>query len=454
MPRALPNAPIPSFARAGVVAALMSAAASAAGQDLRLDVSSRLRYTDDAEGSDWDATFFSSLAVRDIIRDHLDFKLSGYGLFDLDGDDAFDNALEKTPVRISEAYVDLRNLGAIERARLGRQYLFEVDNLRFDGGTIHARLTEALTAFVFGGRPIAYYESASGDYYAGAGVIYEPTHRTRHQLDAYIAKENEATLTATAWRWNQLWTGNLRTRTRLRFLDSEVRDARIWISKRFEALGLGLDANLYYQPRTRGEGEEVAARTLSSLGAILGPRAAQYRIEANLSKTFGEHWLAQLGGAIRRKAGEGEPNTFNSVESDSGHFSITRFNAFVEGLDLTAGAESIHNELDEFWAVTGSASYSPNRAWRFTAGVTVSEYRFDPIDFATTLNGQPDLDILLEELQSVYYYARARWRPRPTYALFGEVGVDDSDEIDGSGLSVRFGFNYHFRRNLGEEGGA
>ncbi|GEM_PF-4577919 len=436
-----------------VGAASLGAPRIGRAQELDLRLQSRLRWDRDAEGSDWDATYYTSLRIADIVQNRLDFKLSGWGLWDIDADDAFDEALDQRRVRISEAYFDLRNLGRLSTLRLGRQWLYEVDNLHFDGATVWVDRERPLSFFVFGGRPVSYYASTRRAWLIGGGLVWRPTWRTQHQFDVYALQDDSEVLTASAWRWNQTWGRQLRTTTRLRFIEGDIRDFRAHLTRFIERWGLGLDLDLYVQPRERATGDEARARALAEFGRILGPRAPTVRLAANVSKYFGEAWLAQLGGSVRRRLGhEGNAeDTFNSVESNHAYLHLTRFNAFVRNLDLTAGVESFNNELDRLLTLTGQASYRPHPRWTFSIGASFSHFDFDPIDFSTRLNGQDDVDLLLEELRSYVYFAEVRWRPADHYEWRADLAWEDTDAFSGNGWTARLAFTYHFHRSLAKK---
>lgn len=421
---------------------------SAQGQELSLDVSTRVKYDDDGEGSDWDSTIYSNLTITDLIKNRLDLKISGWGLWDMDANDAFDNALEGKNIRISEAYVDLRNLGVLSRLRLGRQYLRDTDWMRLDGASAMFREGKEISFFAFAGREVSYYQSARDDWAGGGGVIWKPSWKTKHQLDAYAAHENDDYFFAYAWRWNQYWGKQLRTTSRLRFLDSEMRDYRAHLTKYFESVGIGMDLDYYFQPERRGYDDEARTRSFSALGRVLGPRAANHRFSASVNKFFGEKWMVELGGSVRRRLEEEERPDYNSFDSESAHLSVTRFNNFIENLDLTLSGEYINNEQDRLWTVTGQASYRIGKKWDFGLGVSYSRYRFDPMDFNTEHFDQDDVDLFIEDLRMPVYFAEARWKPSKKFDVRGEISYQDMDELYGNGFGARLTLNYHLRKSL------
>ena len=420
----------------------------AAAQELELDWTSRLRYDRDAEGSDYDATFFTNITIRDLIKDVLDFKLSGWGRWDIGRHDAFDRALDRKRVRLSEAYFDLRNLGPVSRLRIGRQYLYEVDSLHFDGATLKLLEERPLSFFFFGGRPVSYYESAGGDWLAGGGALWRPSWRTRHQFDLYLLREAGEFFALSGWRWNQVWGEGWRTNSRLRFIGADVRDFRLFATKYFERLSLGLDVDYYLQPRARDFEDELRTRGLSTFGRLFGSRVRNHRLGINLSKSLGLDWMVQFGASARDRIGSDDEDSFTAIASNHAYISVSRFNAWISDLDLTFAFNRIDNENDNLYSFTGEANYRPNDRWAFSLGSSYSRYKIDPIDFPTGLNGQDDLELFLKDIRTLSYFFEVRWRPSKRYDLRAEVAWEDTDVFDRHGLTLRLTVNYHLRRSL------
>ena len=417
---------------------------------IHMDVRARMRYDRDAQGGDWDSTLYTNLLARDVVPGRLDVKVSGWGIWDMDSDDSFDEALDNRTGRLSEAYADVHGLGPIAHARLGRQYLYDVDNLHVDGVRLESRAYQDVKLFVFGGRPISYYDEAgSGAYVGGGGAVWKPSWRTRHQVDSYYLREQHASVTASAWRWNQYWFQQARTQTRLRFLDSEIRDFRVLLTKFFEPWKLGFDLEYYLQPHERGDGEESYTWTLSSFGRLLGARSAHYRLRANINKYWGENWLTQVGGSVQRRRHDSHGERYNGLESNAAHFAVTRLNTFAEGLDATLAGETLDNEQDTLHAITGDVSYRASPEWRFSLGSSLARYNLDPIDFPLDLGGPASGINVRSDVDSLRYFGRARWRPaHRRWNLSALVAFEDADGLGRNALTASLGINYRLQATV------
>ncbi len=423
-----------------------------AAQELSADLSARFRYDGNTMGDEADLLFYANVSITDLIKDHLDLKISGWGYWNLNSPGGFDQGIEGGPVRISEAYADLRNLGCLTRLRIGRQYLYDVDYLHFDGATLRFDEGKPFSYFLFGGREANFYQTSKDDWVGGGGVVWKPTWRTQHQFDAYALNEGGDTFFAQAWRWNQYWGNYWRTTSRLRFLEGEIRDWRFHLSKFFQKIGVGLDVDYYLQPFNRGQGSQLNSQSLSAYGLILGESKPYQRLSVELNKLFAEKWMLQLGGTIRRQFDTADNQGYNSYSSNSAHLSLTRFNAFVKNLDLTLAGELIDNQRDRMETITGSATYHPTRTWTFSTGASYSHFLFDPFDFNTKLNGQADdLDLLLNDLKIPSYFFEVQWKPNRTFDVRGMVNWEMTQDLPGSGLTVRLGINYHLRRSLARD---
>jgi len=415
---------------------------------IQINMDTRLRSDHSLQARDRDGQGYGSILVTNLLKQRLDMKLSGWGTLDLDSDDAYDHALDGRQLRISEAWFDLHDLGGLPRLRVGRQYFYDVDNQHFDGMRWTFLEKMPFEAFIFGGRPVSYYSSAGDDWLVGGGVVFKPGWRSRHQIDTYHLDEGGEEFWLSAWRWSQVWGRSWHTYCALRGIDDEVRDLQIHASRYFEQFGLGLNAGYYYQPHHRGEGGELRTRHLSSLGHVLGSRQPYHQFSLNLNKYLGKNWLVQLGGLVRDPRDRGR-NSFNSIGSESGHVSATRFNSIIENLDVTAGFQVTKTGQERFRNWVGVVSYRPDPAWDLNMGVTMSRYRFDPVDYPTGLNGQDDdYGPLLDTLTGRDYFFEFRWRPSENHEYRAEVNLNDSDLWGRERVGFEVGCHYHLRRNL------
>jgi hypothetical protein len=259
------------------------------------DFDSRVRHDHNPDDRDLDGQSYTSILVTNLFKQRLDMKFSGWGNMDLDSDDAYDDALEGKQLRFSEAWFDLHDFGPLSQLRIGRQYFYDVDNLHFDGARWTFMRKKPIEAFVFGGRPVSYYNSAEDDWLGGGGIVFEPGWRSRHQIDAYHLEEGDEGFLLSAWRWNQAWGRSWHTYTTLRGIDDEVRDLRTHASTYIEKLKLGLNAGYYYQPHRRAEGNKLRTRQLSSLGNVLGLRQPFHQFNLNINKYIGDQTASFKG---------------------------------------------------------------------------------------------------------------------------------------------------------------
>lgn len=445
------RAGIAGAAVAIAIGAVCALAGPARAQHLDAEINQRFRYDSDPEGSDFDSLTYSRINLTDLIKDRLDMRVSGWGIWDLNHNDSHDDALDQKTIRLSEFNFDIKKLGWADRVRIGRQRLYELDYARFDGATAYFHEGKPVSAFLFGGRLADWYQSAQDDFLIGGGVIWKPSWRARHQFDAYFTSQDDGTAVAAGWRWSQQWGAGIHTFSRLRTIDAQIRDWRLRASRGFESLGLHASLDYYVQPQERGDGDEAAIRYLSSYGLILGPRYPNHRIALDLTKTLGANWFASAGGSIRRRFGGGSEKDFNTLNSEQVYLNLTKTHLFFACVDGTIGVEAIHTENDDFGSLVGSVTWRPAKAWELSSGLSYSRYRFDPIDFQTHLNGQDDVDLLLTELKIPTWFIDARWRPadKPYDFRAGLIWQDADHEI-GTGFGATIGVTYRIQRDFGK----
>jgi hypothetical protein len=140
---------------------------------------SRSRWSE--EDSDWDLYNFFSLTMKDTkknpkVKLHFDIL----GLWDLDGKpkagvsddfrDIYDTYDASFHGRAYSAYADIFKLYPETQVRIGRQSLYQNENLTFDGGFVEHKLAGKLDARLFYGVPVNDFDAHKGnDFVYGAG---------------------------------------------------------------------------------------------------------------------------------------------------------------------------------------------------------------------------------------------------------------------------------------------
>lgn len=129
--------------------------------------------------------------------------LQGGGIFDLDGGDtgspfydAYNTFSSAAVARLYYAYMDVHDWGVADQLRFGRQHLYELESLYFDGASIETQAYYGLTVSAFGGIPVHQFENQmgldAGDWLAGGALQWSPISKIQFRFDAVHLKDDAA----------------------------------------------------------------------------------------------------------------------------------------------------------------------------------------------------------------------------------------------------------------------
>ncbi|GIK13854.1 MAG: hypothetical protein UZ01_00234 [Candidatus Brocadia sinica] len=146
-----------------------------------------------AEGGEEDHDTYDYLrfTTRPFFRDKVTISGSGRFTADLDGResksgafrDILDSYDHQYNGRLYYLYADIKN-PVIDKSnlRLGRQYLYSLENILFDGAKYEQQIGP-VESYVFGGLRVSQYSSTYFDTVTGSGVAFRPFVDTRTTLD-------------------------------------------------------------------------------------------------------------------------------------------------------------------------------------------------------------------------------------------------------------------------------
>ncbi|HBF13292.1 MAG TPA: hypothetical protein DDW49_07930 [Deltaproteobacteria bacterium] len=113
----------------------------------------------------------------------------------------YDSYSSRAVGRLYHAYFDARKVGPIGLARLGRQHIYEIDSVYFDGASVTTRPYYGLVFSAFGGVPVHLYESQIGvgkkDWTLGGSVQWTPLARLRLRGDVVHLKDDTSSFRIT-----------------------------------------------------------------------------------------------------------------------------------------------------------------------------------------------------------------------------------------------------------------
>ncbi len=392
---------------------------------------------------------FLSLRFEDIIKDRVDSAFSMSWHEDLDGStgrrggfyDPFVDLDTASDIRFRyyTGYVDIKSLGFDDsRLRLGRQFLEEIDYAHFDGATYQFSPVEPLEITLFGGRPITYYSSTSGDAFYGTNLQYQINSRMKSALRYYrYDTESFRDDLAAAELW-YAFTPYQQAHVEFSLLDAEPYilqtdyygrldsldlDANVQIIRLFDTVGdhtINFNPYFpllhYYEPFTYGA--------------------------VHLTKGLGEYF-ALIGGFDLREA--------DSISDPVSAFTNRDFIRGTAGVEVYPTKQltlSVNGEFwdvdpsDEFTGISGEVEYRPTNQWTLTVGAEYGEYVQEYRDEFLFLFGQEQVFRITPDV--VTYYGRIRWKPTEKIYTAATFEMEDSDFDDDNWYSLRIELGVHF----------
>jgi len=346
-----------------------------------------------------------------------------------DLDDTFDGTIQPY---LYDAWMERRDLGSLERVRLGRQTLWDTPVFAwFDGasgetkefGTAHWKLG------AYGGMPVHLYESSrEGDFLAGAYAEARPWKGGQARLDGmYLEDETEL-----GQHVNDLWhaglTQALGTHLRLDGGWTRLEDTNRDVSASATWWDAATDFNVrasYFQLLTT---QKSLASEVDPYFATLSELFPYQQIGLLASKGLSTKVRVQAGVDLRRVSDDGDIGQFNR-DFERYFGTVTLLDTFSSGItsNLTGEIWNGGGSDIETWGLDLAKSFS--KAFEASAGSVYALYTVE--------------DLTGEERDHVRtYYVRLRWKrtAATTWDLRFDVEDMDPDPIE----TVRAGLTWRF----------
>lgn len=417
-----------------------------AARGARMQVESRTAVEYRSLGSEEDTDVYEQLYYRhnDLGDRRLDLYLSGRYHADLDdvgtsyAEDPFvsEQDLEfNDEVHLYQGYFDLHDVDKLYNLRAGRQYITPAQSLHLDGAELAIFERRALGGSLFGGQPVSYYTSVSGDFAAGGSLVTRPW------------QGGQARVTLTQYHDDSVDEDDMRTAVDVRQnVDEELRlDGQCWLmDSDFEMAGL----DLYYLPTVGGLDGVIGGRRWGSFDAttraytpltrVLGTQDEYTYVYGRVSQPIGNTFAVSPGAAMK------QVDEANAQNRNYGHYDLTfTYEPSRAWSASVAGEYWDVEEGDRFAGVTGDLRYRYERIWELTAGSGYQTYEYVQLtDLSYSINGgqmvlSSDGTRMEITPDSYTYYLRGRWNLSEMTSLRVRAEVEDNSEQEDLSLLGR-----------------
>jgi hypothetical protein len=300
-------------------------------------------------------------------------------------DDTFDDPA----VRLYYGYVDVRDVGELDRVRAGRQYIQELPGIWFDG--VRVDLTSSLSTnfTVYGGRPTHLFEDGSGgDSIVGLAAEHSFTEKLKMRFDLARVRDRikpfgSVLPSAPLFRQesdvlSQLmayYTANdhLDLDARATRIDDKFRTLRLAGNFRYPNDKLHLSVYAERQPNSFLN----QATEFSPYFDVLGSASPYTELGTRATKSFKDVEVT-LGASNR---GVLDDQGLRAYQQDySRYFGNLYFPAFLghPKTSVSLDYDRYLGDSSDFGSVGGELAYAAGKQLRFAAGSSYALYDFDP----------------------------------------------------------------------------
>lgn len=408
----------------------------------RLSARLRVQYDYRAQGDARDNDLYGYLTAegRDLAGGHLDFYGSGRLKTDLDkssgsslAEDPYlsvDEANGVTEQRLLQLYGDVHSRDRQLALRAGRQYVEIADYLHLDGAQIMYRENEAIGGRIYGGQPVSYYTSVSGDYAAGASVVGRPWEGNRTRVTAARYHDDSEGEDDQHYFLDvrQQLSDAQRARGQLSILNDEFRMGRAdwYLNTPDGETDLALGASYWGS-------FDAKTRAYSPLYDVLGQQDPYAYGYARLTQQLVPHWFLSPGIALR--FADADESSYRNSDYENYDLALTYEPSRAFSASVALEYWNVDDD-DSFLGVSGEVRYRHGRTWEVAGGVSYAEYTYDSYsDIAYTGSGGSTVisesgTVSQETPYVKTYFLRTKWRLSRALALRLQGDIEDDDVAD------------------------
>jgi hypothetical protein len=328
------------------------------------------------------------------------------------------------------AYAEALEVGPVDRLRVGRQYLADGVDIRFDGALLETAAVANVVRFIaYGGVPVHFFESSvSGDSVAGAAVDVVVIPRTSIRFDythvtdywPTLARENVLDgLPPGDLREDNRYQATVTTRPLddLRLLGRVTtfggRSTRAEAEIFFLEADLGLTARVHYIAQV-GAYQDLSLQ-YTPLDEQLGAYAPYQEITLDVTKTLGESVTIGAGGSYRGLFHGHDEGPFNH-EFGRAYGQVTVSSWPWEGLGVDFTVDYYRGlSMGSTFEAVGSVSQDLGKDVKVGVGTSYSAFAMD--------------QFFLTEKENVRtYFVNAEWRPTGFMRFKASYSYETSSE--------------------------
>ena len=341
------------------------------------------RFLEGEDGSDQD--FYESLRLNygDPSSDKFSAVFFGTLREDLEDPSSMFRSIDDThdiTLRgyLYEFYANVKLSGLIDNVKIGRQYLYDVENLHFDGIHLSLKPFKNVRFTAYGGIPVHFFESSSdGDWISGVSAEIKPLEHSTLRFDYISTSDNnidigdhhDNLLIFSVWQNIKQWWNVF---GRYSMLDSVSRDFQIRSSWNFSSIDLDIQFS-YYKQAQRLDNYTIE---FDEFVPLMGGYEPYDQYTMDIYKGIGDHLGVNMGFSFRELADESDERQFNH-DYERYYLTFTVFDFPVKGLTLSVTGDDYETAGDDVQSLSFDATKNFNKRLKISVGSYYSLYKFD-----------------------------------------------------------------------------
>lgn len=428
----------------------------------RLVTQYQLRWHGDT--SDQDIAQYLALDVNNLWQDRVDIALYLRLWKDIDGNsqtqgnryyydyEGINDTFRRSALsRVYYGYVDVKNILGASQFRLGRQYLYEIEGLQFDGIRWKYDNLNGFDLIAFLGQPISYYSDTDGNRAVGGSIAYHPNNVAKLGLDYLHYSEDTRADNYFAGHFQYRFSNQWWIYSKYGILDSDPRDIQIQVNYTQPESGWNINATYFQQLKKL----EQYTNQFSPYYTALADYAPFHQINLAIYKEFTPHFASEAGLNLRQLQHENDEGTYNR-SYNLFYGTIIFRDIGIKGLEWSFTSQRWVTD-----AYTRTTSYYDDA----TAATPTTATGSFPSDSVTTIGSELryrwqkkvtlnlgtdysrykyDYDTDSEKAKVRTIYAKCRWKINPSWEWYTKLSREKQQDDPDASYKLRSTVTYYF----------
>lgn len=353
--------------------------------------------------------------------------------------------------RIYYGYINLKNIVGASQFRLGRQYLYELEGIQFDGIRWSLENFNGFDFLAFVGQPVTYYSDMESNWTYGGSLAYKFNREIKVGLDYLKYSEDTLSDNYVAFHMKNWFFDRFRINSQYAFLDSDPRDIQIQASYMNPVSDWNVNV-IYYQQIIK---LNQYTNQFSPYYTVLSDYAPFRQLNLAIYKDFTPIISGEMGYTKRQLAHSGDASEFNR-EYDLCYATLILHDIAVKGLEFSLSGQRW--TTDSFTRTTSyfddSNATTPIITEVRIPGDSVNtfgaeiKYRIKKIitmnlgtDYARY---KYDFDTNAEQAKVRTIYAKYRWKINPHLEWYTRLSREKQSDDEHGFYKVRSTITYYF----------